>query len=224
METAEAVFSAGELKSSTMVHVVKDFDKVLKGATTSPDKEYNDQADFGQDNQFLVSFFRQSRYTLYNAKNKYEYETTGDLNTWENEDADDWNGKIGYADEVILQDQMPPIRPNSEYGYYGFLATQLELKPEISKYLDRIVLHLADVDENGTQTNKKDLTLTAEDLAGQEGVLTLGLNYAGASDTPDESGKNQDEALEDGVLTLKAGRFLISYDIYLKDMMGNGEY
>ena len=113
-----------------MVHVVKDFDKVLKGATSSPANEYNDQADFGQDNQFLVSFFRQSRYTLYNAKNKYEYETTGDLNTWENEDADDWNGKIGYADEVILQDQMPPIRPNSclLYTSFGFTLQNIDTR------------------------------------------------------------------------------------------------
>ena len=82
---------------------------MIKGATDKTSTEYNDQADFGQDNQYVVSFYRASRYTKYNALSDYEYQTTGNLNSWWREDADDWDGKIGYADEVILRDSLPPI-------------------------------------------------------------------------------------------------------------------
>ncbi|SCH12423.1 Serine-aspartate repeat-containing protein D precursor [uncultured Ruminococcus sp.] len=210
----EREYKAGHLFSKTMVHTVHDYDRVYKGATTIPTNDVNDKAEFGMDNQFVVSFFRNSRTARYQTSG-YDYETTGNLDTWRDQDPDDWSGKIGYADEVILRDTMPMIRPDATYSYYGFLATGLELKPAISKYFDKMVLNLEDVDNSGNKTNQKQLVLTRNDLTDSGGVLTLKLEY---SDTSAE------ESVSNGVLTLKPGQFLTSYDIHLTDMMGNGEY
>ncbi|MCU6761032.1 Serine-aspartate repeat-containing protein D precursor [uncultured Roseburia sp.] len=221
----EAPFRSANLKSETYVHVVHDFDRVIKGATTTPGNEYNDKADFGQPNQFLVSFYRNSRYDRYNPDYYYKYQTTGNKNNWYEQDADDWKGKIGYADEVILRDTMPVIRPDSTYQYYGFLAAGLELKPAIAKYLDTMELKLAYVDEAGVRTREKTITVDSSDLKSENGIKTLDFEYAEEdSDSNPVPGTELTEELTDGKLILRPGQFVVGYDIHLKDMMGNGEY
>ena len=231
----EAEYTAGHLVSDASVAAVRNDERILKGATTSPTKEYNDDADFGQDNQFLVSFYRKGRTDRYyesSEPHRYNlYEVTNDRNSnWKYQDQEDWYGKLGYTDEVILRDTLPTIRPNDTYGYYGFLTTGLEMKPAIAKYVDSVELKLNNVDKNGGKTQAKTVTLTKEQLKEEGGALFLNFIYPGAEalTAPEDGGETKPEegpAEEPaGSYKLEEGQFVISYDIHLKDMMGNGEY
>ena len=210
-------FSAGNLFSKTYVHVQRDSVNMYKGATTVPSNQSNTDAYFGLDNQYVVSFQRGGTSDGY-------FETTGSMGKdwWgEYEDMSDWSSKIGYGDEIILRDTMPTIRPHELYGYYGFLSTGLTLKPAITNYMDTIVLQVADVDETGKQTNPYTITINVDALKSTDDGKTLTFVYG--KEAPGVGG-NPEPAVQDGQLLLGPGQFVLSYDIHLKNMMGNGEY
>ena len=61
-------YKADHLYSENYVIVVRDYDRISKGATTNATNDYNIKAEIGSDNQYYINFFRKTRCDVYDGR------------------------------------------------------------------------------------------------------------------------------------------------------------
>lgn len=86
-------YKADHLYSENYVIVVRDYDRISKGATTNATNDYNIKAEIGSDNQYYINFFRKTRCDVYDGRyrNKHMYESGS--GPWYYQEPDDWDNK-----------------------------------------------------------------------------------------------------------------------------------
>lgn len=137
-------YTAQHLQSSTKVHIVNDQDNVLKGVGETPSTSTNRKAEFGNDNSYAISFYRQGRtitvpasYVYWSnsrtAPNNNEYHWSM-ASPYVRTDQYDWVKKLSFTDRVVLSDTLPETKPDDTYDYKGFLTTGIQIKKEIYQY------------------------------------------------------------------------------------------
>lgn len=225
----EALYKANHLFSQSDVIVVRDFDRITKGATTDATRDYNIEAKIADDNQYYINFFRKTRRDVYYTYGNYNYEA-GNPNSgsWENQDPDDWNGKVGYADHVDIVDDLGLIVPDPVYDYDGTLTTALQFHKQIANYFKdddtAIELTLGTGTTQADQNNSKiTYKLKKSDLKKSGDYYVIRFNNDNDK-LSDSDAEDKELKLKDGVLYLEKNQYVLSFKAKMYDIQGNGEY
>ena len=121
--------------SNADVVIVRDFNRILKGATTDEKNDYNIQAKIGDSNQYYINFSRASRTANAGFNTTSENYESGVTGNWVRHDPDDWSGRVGYTDHVSINDTLGLIEPHETYEYRGTLTTGLDFHKQIVNYM-----------------------------------------------------------------------------------------
>ena len=116
----------------------------MKGVGETPSTSTNRKAEFGNDNSYAISFYRQGRtitvpasYVYWpnsrTAPNNNEYHWSM-ASPYVRTDQYDWVKKLSFTDRVVLSDTLPETKPDDTYDYKGFLTTGIQIKKEIYQY------------------------------------------------------------------------------------------
>lgn len=200
--TTDLDYDAGHLVSKARVFVRNDSNNVLKGVHDDTTQEYDDGVEFGSKQYYSVAFYRTS-------KSVGQYSGGQDSGNWKSQDADDWYGRLSYADTIYLEDTLPYIANDAESEYKGFRTEDILFSEELYKYIDEIVFTLDD----GSTVTMKQTDLKKNETSGYYEVL-LKYNELGETAT---SGSTNEILLPDTV-------FLRSYKVTLKDIPGSADY
>ena len=226
-----ADYKADHLYSRTNVIVVKDFNRISKGATYNATNDYNTEATIGDDNQYYIDFFRASRCDIYYGDYRYKrhYEA-GSESGWDDQDVDDWDNKVGYADHVDIEDTLGLIQPDATYDYKGTLTTGLQFSRDIANYFKKgdstaVELVLGKGTTNLEQNqNKTTYKIKKSDLKLDASTGYYVLKFNNDNDKLSDEDAAESIKLEDGVLYLEKNQYVLSFKAKLYDIKGNGEY
>ncbi|MDO5042321.1 MAG: hypothetical protein Q4D92_02285, partial [Slackia sp.] len=229
----------GHISSHADVDVIFDGNFVLKG--TKGKLEYgadgDDHAVMGGDYRFDVSFAR-DHVTLghgYGYPSAYYYDSVDDRAP------DNWAGNVSFADKVVLTDNLPVCGPEKTHGYYGFLATGMELlagDAGVLDHLERIVFEIETAQSNQTALTesavldvapapltaaRREVVFTKDQIADctdAAGNVFIGFDAFGEKPAP--------ETVAPGVnakrIALAENEFVKSYRIDLAEYTGDGDY
>lgn len=214
---ADADYDAQHLKSDVHVVVSQDKNQVLKGVHKDPTVNEDKAVIYGDDQDYAVSFYRQP--------NGAEHDYVSGKNTadWYSEDPFDWNGKISYTDQIVLEDILPAIhedKTDDVSEYYGFLTKNIRISEDLEKYIDHVELNTKFEDEKGHAVSGKDsrtITLQKGELGTvKDGFYELLLRYEDRGETTDSN-----KAYE---IQLAHQEYVQSYKIYLKNIPGSADF
>lgn len=201
----------------------------LSGATTDATRDYNIEAKIADDNQYYINFFRKTRRDVYHTYGKNNYEA-GNPNSgsWEKQDPDDWDGKVGYADHVDIVDDLGLIVPDPVYDYDGTLTTALQFHKQIANYFKdddtAIELTLGTGTTQADQNNSKiTYKLKKSDLKKSGDYYVIRFNNDNDK-LSDSDAADKELKLKDGVLYLEKNQYVLSFKAKMYDIQGNGEY
>lgn len=221
-------YKSDHLYSVGSAMVVRDYDRITKGATINATNDYNRDAKIADDNQYYINFFRNTRCDVYGTFNYNDYYETGYSGSWYRQDPDDWNGKVGYADHVDIVDTLGMIVPDETYDYNGTLTTALQFHKQIANYFKdndtAVELTLGTGTTQAEQNaNKITYELKKSDLkqSGDYYVIKFNNDNDKLSDSDAES---KTLTLKDGVLYLEKNQYVLSFKAKMYDIQGNGEY
>ena len=222
-----AKYKADDLYSNADVVIVRDFNRILKGATTDEKNDYNIQAKIGDSNQYYINFSRASRTANAGFNTTSENYESGVTGNWVRQDPDDWSGRVGYTDHVSINDTLGLIEPDETYEYRGTLTTGLDFHKQIVNYMHEdkaIELVLGTGKTQALQnTNKQTILIKKSDLVKVGDYYTLQFDNS-ADQMSDEDAAGIVTELKDGVLHLKKHQYILSFRALLWDIQGNGEY
>ena len=172
-----AKYKADDLYSNADVVIVRDFNRILKGATTDEKNDYNIQAKIGDSNQYYINFSRASRTANAGFNTTSENYESGVTGNWVRQDPDDWSGRVGYTDHVSINDTLGLIEPDETYEYRGTLTTGLDFHKQIVNYMHEdkaIELVLGTGKTQALQnTNKQTILIKKSDLVKVGDYYTL---------------------------------------------------
>ena len=219
-------YKANDLYSLSHAIVVRDFDRVSKGATSSYTVKSNTNAKIADDNKYLINFTRSTRcYSTYEPGYQYQYEA-GSNGSWYYQDPDDWINKLSYADQVDIEDTLGKIIPDETYDYKGTLTTGLQIHKELANYFKKgeaaLTLTLGTGDTVAEQQqNKVTKIFTKDDLVydNQSGYYVIKFN-----NDNDKSSTVGKTGYINGTYYLNKHQYVLSFKITMYDIQGNGEY
>lgn len=201
--TTREDYDAGHMVSTVRVNVENDNNMVLKGVHNDPTVDYDDEVEFGTKNYYSIAYFR-THGTIH-----CDYKGGRDAD-WNNEDLDDWSGKLSFVDQVCLEDTLPPIGYyDGTKDYHGFRTEDILFSQKLYKYLDYVEF---------TLSNGEKITIAKADLKwnSTKNYYEVLLRYKELNESVTAGSKNEIE--------LEAGVFLSSYKAYLKDIPGSADY
>lgn len=225
-------YKSDHLYSENYAIVVRDYDRISKGATDNATRDYNREATIGDDNQYYINFFRNSRGYVYDDSYRLgsHYES-GSVNSWYYQDPDDWYDRVGYTDHVDIVDTLGMIEPDKTYDYRGTLTTGLEFNKDIAKYFkdgDHVAVELT-LGKGETQSEQQahptTFTLTKSQLKKVNDYYVIDFNNDNDKlSDEDAASKQLNYDANDGVLYLEKNQYVLSFKAKLYDIQGNGEY
>lgn len=219
-------YKADHLYSENYVIVVRDYDRISKGATTNATNDYNIKAEIGSDNQYYINFFRKTRCDVYDGRYRNEDMYESGSGPWYYQDPDDWDNKVSYSDHVDIVDTLGLIQNDPTYEYEGTLTTGLKFHKEIVNYFkdnDAIELTLGKGKTSTEQhqaSNQTIITLKKSDLKQDGDYYTI--DFDNSNDKASDDGTKLE--LKNGILHLEKYQYVLKFKAKLYDIQGNGEY
>ncbi len=226
-------YKADDLYSTTNVIVVRDYNRITKGATSDATKDYNYDAKIAGDNQYYIDFKRASRRDVYhtdfsNYWIKSQYEAGVSTSNWCYQDDDDWyqagGGKVGYADKVSIIDTLGKIEVDAIYDYKGTLTTGISIHKDIYAYMHEDAAILLTLGK-GTTTGEQQSNIISYTIKKSDLVLNgdyYGFKFDNSADAASEIDRTL--TFSNGILYLEKNQFPLKFEAILWDIEGDGEY